>query len=349
MNDVKISVIIPIYNCEDYIKQCLDSIKDQSLNDIEIICIDDASTDNTLNIINDFSKKDKRIKCIMQSKNFGAGPARNRGLELARGEYISFVDSDDFIIDNNAYEKLYEIATKNYADVVSANMKVYNNDKLEKNSFINDINSTSQINPEDYGIPWYFQKNLYKKQFLEEKNIKFPDYRSGEDPVFLAKVLKDANIIYGLPIDFYIYRSSSYAKINNEEKEIDYIKHFKDVFDILDFSKFQKTVLEYEKIMYNFFNEYTFTFQSKSLNKNINDIFKDDTKTLMIYELNCSLWEKNKEIQKLKRTLSKKEKIIQDIMLSNSWKLTKFLREMGLWLRNLIKNKSIHQDTKTCK
>lgn len=349
MNEVKISVIIPIYNCEDYIKQCLDSIKDQSLNDIEIICIDDASTDNSLEIINNFSKKDKRIKCIRQSKNCGAGPARNRGLELARGEYISFVDSDDFIIDNKAYEKLYEIATTNYADVVSANMKVYNNDKLEKNSFIKDINSNSQINPEDYGIPWYFQKNLYKKQFLEEKNIKFPDYRSGEDPVFLAKVLKDVNIIYGLPIDFYIYRSSPHAKINSEEKEIDYIEHFKDVFDILDFSKFQKTVLEYEKIMYNFFNEYTFTFQSKSLNKNIKDIFKDDTKTLMIYELNCSLWEKNNEIQKLKRTLSKKEKIIQDIMLSNSWKLTKFLRKMGLWLRNPIKNKPLNQDTKISK
>lgn len=341
MNEIKVSVIIPIYNCEEYIEQCLDSINEQSLNEIEIICIDDASTDNSLDIINNFSKKDKRIKCITQSKNCGAGPARNRGLELARGNYISFVDSDDFIINNNAYEKLYEIATKNHADMVSANMKVYKNDKIEKNSFIDDIENISQINSENYGIPWYFQRNLYKKQFLEEKNIKFPDYRSGEDPVFLAKVLKDANIIYGLPIEFYMYRSSSHAKINTEEKEINYIEHFKDVFNILDLPKFQKTVLEYQKIMYNFFNDYTFIFQSKSLNKNIRDIFRDDTKTLMIYELNCSLWKKNNEIQKLKRTLSQKEKIIQDVMSSNSWKLTRFLRETGLWIRNLIKDKSV--------
>lgn len=352
MNKTKVSVIIPVFNAEKYLERCLNSIINQSLKEIEIICVDDASTDNSLNILKDFSKKDNRIQYRVQHENSGAGIARNRGMEYATGEFISFIDSDDFVIDNTAYEKLYEYAVECKADIVSANLNIYKNGEFQNNPFSNIIKCTSYIKPQEYGIPWYFQKNLYRKQFLKENNIEFPDYRNGEDPLFLTKVLVNVDFVYCLPVDFYAYtfacKTSPY-KINSEKSEIDYIKHFRDVLTLLNNSKFEKTYLEYEKSMYKFFVDHTFTFPSKSLDKNIKDIFKDDTKTLRIYELNCLLWEKNNEIQKLKRTLSKKEKIIQDIMISNSWKLTKFLRKVGLLLRNIFKNKSVAHNTKTSK
>ena len=100
---VKVSVVIPVYNVEDYLRDCLDSIVNQTLKDIEIICINDGSTDNSLEILEHYKSKDERIKVISQ-ENGGISAARNKGIDLASGDYISFIDSDDYI-DNNFYEK----------------------------------------------------------------------------------------------------------------------------------------------------------------------------------------------------------------------------------------------------
>lgn len=90
----KVSIIIPIYNVEKYLSQCLESIANQTLKDIEIICIDDGSTDNSLNILNEYKNKDKRF-VILTQHNEGAANARTKGMKIAKGEYIGFVDSDD--------------------------------------------------------------------------------------------------------------------------------------------------------------------------------------------------------------------------------------------------------------
>lgn len=93
---IKVSVIIPVYNVEKYLEECLDSIINQTLKEIEIICIDDGSTDSSLNVLENYKKKDKRI-IVLQQQNLGAGAARNKGLDLARGKYLSFLDADDFL------------------------------------------------------------------------------------------------------------------------------------------------------------------------------------------------------------------------------------------------------------
>lgn len=93
---VKVSVILPVYNVSEYLRQCMDSIVGQTLKDIEIICVDDGSTDDSLEILKEYEAKDKRVKVIEQ-KNAGAGAARNNGLAIATGEYLSFLDSDDFL------------------------------------------------------------------------------------------------------------------------------------------------------------------------------------------------------------------------------------------------------------
>ena len=121
---IKVSVIVPIYNVENYLKKCLDSIINQTLKDIEIICINDCSTDSSKDIVLEYIQKDKRIKLINHEENQGLGFARNTGFDNSSAEYISFIDSDDFI-SNDYIEHLYDTAVKYNADIVfTNNMKV---------------------------------------------------------------------------------------------------------------------------------------------------------------------------------------------------------------------------------
>lgn len=103
----KVSVIIPVYNTEKFLRKCLDSVCNQTLQDIEIICINDCSTDGSSEILREYAGKDNRIKLIELFENGGAAKARNIGIDIAHGEYIGFVDSDDFV-DLDFYEKLYK-------------------------------------------------------------------------------------------------------------------------------------------------------------------------------------------------------------------------------------------------
>ena len=96
----KVSVIIPAYNVAPYLPRCLDSLLNQTLHDIEIICIDDKSTDNSLEVLREYEQKDKRIKVISLKKNSGAPTARNAGIDAAPGEFMGFVDADDYVEDN---------------------------------------------------------------------------------------------------------------------------------------------------------------------------------------------------------------------------------------------------------
>ena len=114
----KVSVIIPIYNVEKYLQECLDSVIDQTLKDIEIILVDDGSPDNCPRICDEYAQKDARIK-VIHKENGGYGSAVNRGLEEATGEYIGIVEPDDYI-DSDMYEDLYNIAQTNNADIVKS-------------------------------------------------------------------------------------------------------------------------------------------------------------------------------------------------------------------------------------
>lgn len=128
---VKVSIIIPVYNVEKYLAECLESVVQQTLQEIEIICVDDGSTDNSLNILNSYGKTDKRIKIIKLEQNFGQSFARNRGLEKAKGEYIYFLDSDD-MIEKNAMEILTEEAEEHNLDVIFFDGKIiYENEQLQ--------------------------------------------------------------------------------------------------------------------------------------------------------------------------------------------------------------------------
>ena len=106
-----ISVILPVYNVEPYIGACIESLKRQSFRDLEFIFVDDCSTDNSVAVIEDFARTDPRVRIIRNTENLGSGPTRNRGIEAAKGEYLSFIDPDDWIAPD-FYERLYAKADR---------------------------------------------------------------------------------------------------------------------------------------------------------------------------------------------------------------------------------------------
>ena len=134
----KISILVPIYNVEKYLPQCLDSLVNQTLKDIEIICINDGSTDSSLEIIQEYINKDNRIK-VISKQNSGYGDSMNQGLKLASGDYIGILESDDFT-EPEMYEDLYNLADKNDADVAISDFYLY----WTKNNKTKKVNSTSK-------------------------------------------------------------------------------------------------------------------------------------------------------------------------------------------------------------
>lgn len=234
---VKISVIIPVYNDEKYLRECLDSVSCQTLEDIEIICIDDGSTDSSPEILNEYSK-DSRITIISQP-NQGSAIARNRGLDIARGKYIGFLDADDIYINPESLEAMFNAAEKYDADMISANLKfltqnrkIVSNPHYDRGTF-HYFTKECEINPDEYGIPFYFYKNLFKSDLIED--IRFPNLLRGQDPIFLSEVLSRVDRIFGVPIDFYGYMvPTSFDKLDSYTKKYHYICQYRQCIDILD-------------------------------------------------------------------------------------------------------------------
>lgn len=194
-----VSIIIPIYNGEKYLNKCLESICNQTLKNIEIICVNDGSTDNTLNILKKYSSKYKRMK-VISTENNGQGSARNKALNIAKGEYIGFVDADDWI-EFNTFELLYEKAKSNDLDLLFFQMINYinNTGKLIETELYdhecfkaNHIGENSIFNRKDtkdflFKIPVCPVSKLYKKEFLDKNNIRFSEGMFFEDNDFFYK------------------------------------------------------------------------------------------------------------------------------------------------------------------
>lgn len=173
----KISVIVPIFNSEPYLKKCLDSILNQSLSEIELILIDDGSTDTSLQIIKQYAEKYNNIK-YKTKKNEGQAIARNLGVEIATGEFICFVDSDDYI-ENNMMEKLYTDAIKNSSDIVICDyIEEYPNKKIEKKSLFMAADNLSKAYIVSVAGPC---SKIIRTEIFKKNNIKFLENNIYED------------------------------------------------------------------------------------------------------------------------------------------------------------------------
>ena len=274
----KISVLMPVYNSEKHLKEAITSVINQSVDDIELICVNDGSTDSSLDILNHFSKKYDFIK-VFSTKNHGSGDARNFALSKASGDYIAYLDSDDIFINPDALKEMYTVAVKNDALMVSANLKgIELNGKLVNNHNLKRFKTYDTIPPEDYGIPYSFYKNIFKKDFLVKNKITFPDYQRGQDPVFLAKILTSVNEIYTVPIDLYGFRypkNGSLLKINTYQKRYDYIMHFKETFKILGDANFNEMKNNYYLKLLEYINAH-YNDYSKEIHDIVCEIFPND-------------------------------------------------------------------------
>jgi glycosyltransferase involved in cell wall biosynthesis len=185
----KISVIIPIYNAEQYVGDCLDSITSQSLQDLEIICVDDCSTDKTSQIIHSKAKDDQRIQICKNDMNMGAAAARNTGLKIARGKYISFVDADDRLLPD-AYRRLYTNASNFSSDAAKGNMTVQTFFGRKKSHPLNHKVSghfDGLSDCKEIHHLYQYQTYLLRKGIFDEQAISFDEsLKNFQDPVLLA-------------------------------------------------------------------------------------------------------------------------------------------------------------------
>lgn len=194
----KVSIIMPVYNMEQYLKQCLESVINQTLTDIEIICVDDCSTDNSLPILNEYAKNDNRIKVIEQKENLGQGVARNIAMKQATGEYIGFVDPDDWV-ESNMYEVMYDKAKNNNAEIVFCDIvEFFENstytrilkplDKIrKKDQSIQPENIFNFNNSQKYYMSYIIDFSwckIYKRDLLLNYNIEFFSAKRSEDAIF---------------------------------------------------------------------------------------------------------------------------------------------------------------------
>ena len=283
---VKVSVIIPVYNVESYLEECLESVINQTLDDIEIICIDDGSTDNSPSILKKYQKKDSRIKVISQS-NHGQGYARKIGLNHALGDFVFFLDADDYILPNT-FEKLYENAINNGSDLVifkfarfkdgepiNYSIPGFDFDNIFKNvdfnNFTFDYHKVKHYVLNASFAPW---TKLYKRKFLNSyddfffsENIRF------EDVPLHVQVMLRAKMSF-CPIFLYNYRlSNDSSSMNNLDNDV-----AMDIFKIIDFvEKFLKSnnyLIEFESE----FNKFKFVQIMQYVLKSKTDEFFNEAK-----------------------------------------------------------------------
>lgn len=220
----KVSILVPCYNVEKYLPECLDSIVGQTLKDIEIICINDGSADGTLSIIKKYADADKRI-VIIDKENEGYGKSMNRGLDAARGEYVGIVESDDWV-EPNAFEILYNGAKENNADLAKAEFVFFDNDTRHEwpswgigldPKLYETVFCPTETNPE---IIWTGHPSiwtcLYSNKMLRDNNIKFAETPGAafQDMGFKPKTFAVAKRFWYTPRVVLHYRKHA----NNSDK-----------------------------------------------------------------------------------------------------------------------------------
>lgn len=180
---MKLSVIIPCYNVAPYLERGLRSLVNQTLRDIEIICIDDKSTDGTLDILNIWSQRDLRIKVVANKKNMGVASARNRGIDMASGEYVGFMDPDDYV-DFNFFERLVRLADNLNLQAACGQLCVV---EISGNRHYDPYRSVDEIKRTLHNFKYHYTA-VYRRDFINAHNIRYPDLSINEDSVFETRV-----------------------------------------------------------------------------------------------------------------------------------------------------------------
>lgn len=298
----KVSVIIPVYNAEKTIEKCINSLLNQTFEDYELIIINDGSKDNTKILLEKFKDDNKVI--IINKENEGIGKTRNLGIKKAKGEYITFVDSDDYV-DKKMIEKYYNFAYKNNLDLVTSTYTKVINGKLVSWPGIKfDISNLKQ-NPRILNFVEYGPcAKLYKRQMIIDNNIFFVENKKYEDIPFVCKALLKSEFIGYLDESYYYYVINN----NSETTTMD-----KRVFDILDILKIINS--DYEK----------------------EDYIKDEVEFLIIDKVTTyMLQQRNQKDKKLMSDFINEGYNFLNNNIKN-WKQNKYYKKTNLF-KKLIKN-----------
>ncbi len=265
MKNVILSIVVPVYNVENYLERCIDSLLNQTLKSIEILLINDGSTDSSLKICEAYARSYQNIK-VFSKENTGLGSTRNYGLLLSKGKYIAFVDSDDYV-NKYMYEDMYKLIEKNNCDICECGYKkVYD----EKQSPINDNTYISKIYENKYDIvkeyllfhiePYAWNK-MYRKDFLIENDIRFQEYTLYEDVVTTLKALSLCKKIIITDKKYYYYYQrpdSIMHKIKQKNKK-DYINQITQFYQYL-YSNYNLDIIQFPirvskfRLTYNLLN-----------------------------------------------------------------------------------------------
>lgn len=227
----KVSIIVPVFNVEKYLAECLDSLLAQTLADIEIICGDGGSTDNSLNIIKEYSARDPRVKYITKERS-GYGQSMNDCIKNAKGEYIGIVESDDKVMPNT-YERLYSLATANNLDWIRGDIFLYYSDKPKKEQLVREsiiygetfynevLDPQTDLRPYRSGLRSW--SGIYKRSFLVDNDIWHNETPGGsyQDVGFYLKTLYYAKRVYFVDEAFYMWRQDNpNSSIHYDEKKL---------------------------------------------------------------------------------------------------------------------------------
>lgn len=329
----KVSVVMPVYNTSKYLRECLDSVLDQTLKDIEVICVDDGSTDDSLAVLYEYANKDSRIKIIKQ-KNQYAGVARNNGMKVAKGKYIIFLDSDD-IFENKMLEKMYHVATRKNLDIVVCRSNQFDAEtyKLKETPWTireqllpdKDIFSALDVKKEFFNLfVWWPWDKLYKKSFIDRLGIQFSALRTTNDLFFVAGTVASASRISCINEVLVHHRINNCNSLENtRDKSWDCF-----YYALNELAGFLKNRGLFEKFKYDFLNyclEFSF-WQYDTLHgpkryilrhKLCNEWFKslgvDSLEELEIY---------NTELFDRKTNLMKQDKVFKRTISNDSPKIT---------------------------
>ena len=290
---IKVSIIVPVYNVEEYLDKCLESLVNQTLKDIEIIVVNDGTKDNSQKIIDDYVKKYPKLIKSYKKENGGLSSARNYGLKYAKGEYIAFVDSDDYV-EHDMYEKMYNKAKTNDFDIVVCNtINFYDNGKkvyLKSNlNYSSDVIKNYLISPPMAPI------RIYKKYIFD--NVKFEENIFYEDLNLTLTLVKITNKIGFIDSFYYYYRQRS----NSIMHQNNFDKRLLDIFKVLD-NNYNKLYNEYSlEIEYLYITHLLRTATLRFLEyKNINEYLNQINDTMKTRFPN---WRKNVYYKKSSKKL----------------------------------------------
>lgn len=332
----KISIIIPVFNVENYLAKCLDSIINQTLMDIEIICVNDGSKDNSVDILNTYAQRDKRIT-IINKANGGLSSARNAGIRVANGEYICFLDSDDYF-EFNACERLYIEILEGHADIIvfGANIFPLNPwpdywlfDNLSPRTITYNSFVKEALFKEKGATPFVW-RNCFKRKFLLKNKLLFnEDIKFGEDLIFQFCAFPQAKNITFISDKLYNYRwyrEGSLMNLAGKDIQKKYLDHVNEIKIITDYWNKNNLINKYGKDLLKW-----------SISFIYNDIKRQDIKIkLLVYRKLIEVWHQY-NLLKFYKYLSPREKNCVDSILSYFSPKARY-KKIVLYFPRLVKN-----------